>query len=507
MEWLKKLGDRILSAVTRPGPVRVVLLVLAVVIVSIGLALVNVELGLDQFVAAPSRFLRRFWLPMLFLLVCINVWLIRDLWRLWMAGRDSAEFADIDRAWHEGQLAMRRAAVELGELPVFLVLGEPVGGVQALFHASGMPLAVSDIPRRPDAPIHVFATYEAIFVTCPGLSALGHLARSRTAAGTTAEPDPTAAVTAAAPVPGDATASGATAPAPATATPTPSPAATPVTRPAARERSLEILLSQTAEVESISRRLKHLCKLLLRDRRPFCPINGILLLLPYAATGSESEARQAGTACHLDLSAIREGILVDCPVFALLCDLETAPHFDRLLQEFSESERTQLMGRTFPLVPDLQVAERIRMVEAGADWIGHASFMPLFYRLLRFGTTEDQLPDTIRDNARLFRFFAEMHGRMMRLGRLLGRLLSLDQRGQIMLGGVFVAGTGREPAREQGFVGGVLRLLIDGQNFVSWTPEAIRQEATYRRLATAGNIAAAGLAILGVAVLIAFLRA
>jgi hypothetical protein len=99
-----------------------------------------------------------------------------------------------------------------------------------------------------------------------------------------------------------------------------------------------------------------------------------------------------------------------------------------------------------------------------------------------------------------------MHGRSRRLGRLLGRLISLDQRGQIMLGGCFVACTGRDPKSEQGFVGGVLQLLIDGQNFVAWTPEAIRREATYRRLTTLGNLGAAVLAVLGAAVLFAFLK-
>ncbi len=76
-----------------------------------------------------------------------------------------------------------------------------------------------------------------------------------------------------------------------------------------------------------------------------------------------------------------------------------------------------------------------------------------------------------------------------------------------MLGGCFVACTGRDPKREQGFVGGVLQLLIDSQNFVSWTPEAIRQEANYVRLTTLGNFAILGLAILGLAVIVGLWRA
>jgi hypothetical protein len=523
MEFLKKLGGAIASAVVRPGPIRNAIAILAVLVISIGLAIVNARLGLDHFVAVGSPTIRSLWLPLLFLLVCLIAWLNWRLWRLWTAEHDSTVFSEIDRAWREARAAMRRAAVELGDLPVFLVLGQPVGGNQSLFHASGMPLAVSDVPRRPDAPIHVFATYEAIFVTCPGLSALGHLATSRVGIGdaddgmapaSSMQPRSEREASGGVPAP--------TAGAPATGIePTAdSPIATRTaggvervagsigtpTRPAPRTRSLDILLSQTSEMEALTRKLKHFCKLLLGDRRPYCPINGILLLLPFAATNSESEARQTGTACHLDLTVIRGSTLVNCPVFALMCDVETVPHSDRLLEEFSEEQRLQLMGRPFPLVPDLQVSERVRMVESGSDWIGHAAFMPMLYRLMRFSTRNDGLLENVKDNAKLFRFFAEMHGRSRRLGRLLGRLVSLDTRGQVMLGGCFVACTGRDPKREQAFVGGVLQLLIDNQNFVSWTPDALRQEANYHRLSTLGNIAIASLLIVGLALIVGLWR-
>ncbi len=179
MGFLKKLVGAVVAAVVRRGPVRNALAIVALLAIVIGLAFLNTWLGLDHFVAVSSPTLRSLWLPLLFLLLCLNASLIWGLWRLWTSDHDSAAFTEIDRSWREARAAMRRAAVELGDLPVFLVLGNPVGGNQSLFHASGMPLAVSDVPRRPDAPIHVFATYEAIFVTCPGLSALGHLATSR----------------------------------------------------------------------------------------------------------------------------------------------------------------------------------------------------------------------------------------------------------------------------------------------------------------------------------------
>ena len=45
-----------------------------------------------------------------------------------------------------------------------------------------------------------------------------------------------------------------------------------------------MLLKNAEEVELFTGRLRHLCSLISQARAPYCPINGILLLLPWSAT-------------------------------------------------------------------------------------------------------------------------------------------------------------------------------------------------------------------------------
>ena len=65
-----------------------------------------------------------------------------------------------------------------------------------------------------------------------------------------------------------------------------------------------------------------------------------------------------------------------------------------------------------------------------------------------------------------------------------------------MLGGCYLAGTGRDPGREQGFIAGVFRQLIENQNYVAWTPEALDEEADYRRWTYYGYLGLAVIVVL-----------
>src|SRR5205085_10340970 len=65
------------------------------------------------------------------------------------------------------------AGIDLTAAPLFLVLGRPAGGEAALFQAAQLQLAVKMAPPRGDAPLHVFANRDGIYVTCAGASLLG----------------------------------------------------------------------------------------------------------------------------------------------------------------------------------------------------------------------------------------------------------------------------------------------------------------------------------------------
>ena len=156
-------------------PIRIAILILAISLILVSAAILNYWTGLYQFVAFSSPVLRVLWLPLVLLLVFVILGVVWALWRLVALERRVSNFPEIDWAWEEATLGLRKAAVDLDRTPLILVLGEPANGINALFQASRMSFVVSDLPRRPNAPVRVYATREAIFVACPEASVLARL--------------------------------------------------------------------------------------------------------------------------------------------------------------------------------------------------------------------------------------------------------------------------------------------------------------------------------------------
>src|SRR5262249_44734799 len=124
-----------------------------------------------------------------------------------------------------------------------------------------------------------------------------------------------------------------------------------------RENPNNSLLRRPEMMTEQSARLAHLCRLIVRDRHPYCPANGILLLLPLSGTDNDQDAADTGVVCQKDLTTVRAVLRVQCPVIGLLCDLETMPGFNELTKRFSSRERLNRVGQRAPLVPDfLQIA-------------------------------------------------------------------------------------------------------------------------------------------------------
>jgi hypothetical protein len=503
-----------ISRVLASRPVRVAMVIVALILILAIAAVVNVWSGLEQFVALPSWTMRALWLPLVLLLVVVVIGVIRGLWRLVAEERRVSQFPDIDWAWEEATLGLRKAGVALDRAPLILVLGEPANGIGTLFQASGMSFAVTDLPRRPNAPVRIYATRDAVFVACTETSVLARLA------GDLAVRPPLQTMTTVGAGGSDTGGFSTTMPAEPTASQgrpglteplTPSPTATTTEAatgpdPAAVTAKLPgpSVLSRPEEVESLKEQLRHLCGLIVRDRRPFCPVNGILALLPYSATNDDSLARQAGTACHLDVSTARTALGVSCPIFALLCNMEEAQCSDRLIRAYVSRLPSGLLGRPFPLVPDLDIPERVHMIGAGMEWICQSLVAPLVYRLFQLESSSKERDAKTQDsNAELIHFLAETHTRWQRLGRILGRVVSLDPGGDLMLGGCYVAATGQAES-QQGFVAGVIRTILYHQNFVAWTTESLRQDRASSRRAALCNLASLGVVVLAVTVVYLF---
>ncbi len=88
-----------------------------------------------------------------------------------------------------------------------------------------------------------------------------------------------------------------------------------------------------------------------------------------------------------------------------------------------------------------------------------------------------------------------MRDRQHRLGGILKRGILREAAANSLFGGCYLAATGRDARSEQAFVGGVFPLLLDNQNFVSWTPTALSEDGSYQRWAGFGYAGLAAVAV------------
>jgi hypothetical protein len=270
----------------------------------------------------------------------------------------------------------------------------------------------------------------------------------------------------------------------------------------ARRAPTMSLLKNTAEADRLTARFKHLCRLILRARRPYCPINGILLLVPFAASDRDEDASQTGSVIQQELAALRTHLQVRCPVLTTICDLEKAPGFREFVERFPADQRQRRLGQRLPLVPDIDPEKVPAMFDGGIAWMAQAMFPNWIYKLFRVEQTErDDVTALVEGNARLYQLMCELSTRHKRLSRLLVRALASDTSAPPLCSGCYVAATGKDARKEQAFVAGVFRRLPENQDFVTWTDEALKEDADAQKWATYGyvalGVAAAALAALG----------
>src|SRR5437867_4013127 len=351
------------------GPqVRRVLHVVMVVGILVGLAIVHRLLDLGRLIKAPYALLRDYWLPLLFLLVYILSWLGWWLWKLLEPVEEASDFPDIDEAWDEATKALEQGNIDITEVPLFLVVGKSAAPEEAMFAAAQLNLTVKQSPRRGDAPLHVYANRDGLYVTCAGACLSGRQAETLAAGAggihsglgggdsglsggssedmfRTVQPGglmkEMQAVLARAREQGR----------------------DPSDLTEEEKREIRALVGQeeaqrggrktgprpqilknAPEVEKYSARLRHICRLIVRDRRPFCPANGILFLVPFAGADTDEDANQTGGAIHQDLVNIRDVLRVHIPVFAMICDLEKANGFKEFLERFPADQRQRRVG-------------------------------------------------------------------------------------------------------------------------------------------------------------------
>jgi hypothetical protein len=468
-----------------------------VFLILIALFVLNAFLtGLQNLV--DSTWAKPIWLPLVFLLVYLLLWTGWWIWKLLRAEPEASHFPDIDEAWAAAVRGLAQAGIRPGDLPMFLVLGRPQGPEEHLFAAAQLPLVVKQTPSDPGAPLHVYATRDAIYVTCAGASLLGKHAANVALEGIDEH---------AGAVPeGDGEGSEAD------RTIRPSGKEKKVIkklaqiigrhmnvverRAARRDLGLPMpdLLKNPAEMELYKARLAHLGRLLVRDRQPYCAINGLLVLVPVGGTDTEADAQQTAEMCARDLATVRRVLLLQCPILVLSCDLEALPGFRDFIERVSAKERLGRLGQRFPLAsPDLAGEALQEQMDKSIHYLCNNYLRDWVYRLFQVDDAGGN--DPIAINTGLYLFLDEMRARKKNLSRVLTQGIARDAPVPLLYAGCYLAATGADRGHEQAFVAGVFKRLLENQSFVAWTDTALADDRKSHSQANLGYTLLGGLTL------------
>jgi hypothetical protein len=424
--------------------------------------------------------------------------------KVWLEG-EATPFADIDHAWRAGMEELERNGLDVSQIPIFLVLGSS-GEAQekALFQAARISLNVTAVPPGP-AALHWYANPDAIYLVASNVGGLSRLAaileraavneRSGAVAprpargggelrGTIVVDNPDLSSSGAIEQPStdsyvppsDPGIQGTMVISQGTIN-LPSQAAMGVATAGAR-RSVVLPDDEAAEQD---RRLEYLCSLLHRARRPICPINGILTMLPFGLLerGAQEGLLVQRTAKR-DLATVVRVAKVRCPVTALVSGMECEAGFRELVRRVGRDRAAaQRFGKGFaitnPPLPERLEALCAHACGAFEDWV---------YTLFR---EKDALSKP--GNTRLYSLLCNVRRNIQtRLGNILvdayGADLDRDPETEyFFFSGCYFAATGETDDR-QAFLRGVFDKLPQEQGELQWTEAAYLEDRKYRRLAT-----------------------
>jgi hypothetical protein len=417
--------------------------------------------------------------------------------KYWLEGEVSP-YQEIDLAWRAGLGELERHGIDITLTPLYLVLGTlGVEQEKAIFDACRMSLNLSGVPQGP-AALHWYANRDVIYLVASETSALSYLvanASDAAAAGAAAglEPDsPGGSIRTTMVVGGESAPPDVRGTAGAPATPaepwnenrgsadiygTMVVSAVPETSNPPKRGG-----GRVRKLDFDSKRLEYVCHLLGRSRRPICPLNGILALLPFSLIHeSDDAAVSVNQALQQDLHSILKVGNLRCPATAVVIGLEEESGFRELLRRVGRDKAmNSRFGKGFDL-PNFPLPERIGALVRQAC----GAFETWVYALFK---ERDALKR--QGNRQLYALLCKIRQDVYpRLDKILvdgfasdpERKDSNDQ--PLFFRGCYFAATGATEDR-QAFIKSVFEDLP--RNFagdLQWTREALERDAWHRRLA------------------------
>ena len=449
--------------------------------------------GFSNVINASAPWVGRFWLPLLALCLYAMLWLGWWLFRLLSLDIEpvGSDFPDIDRAWEQALESMAKADIALDNAPLFMILGWPSDSEDDFFRAAGIKGPVRQVPSSPDAPLHVTANRDGIWLTCPGASLLGQYHDDKPGSGPHEDVMSTMSDQSADPFKTLGLGAG-------------SATLRLEDFQGVSKEQLQAITRSTGrrrvdDPEAHLARLRHLCRLIIRDRRGFCPINGILLMVPIAID-SRSDFAELSDAFRKDLTTVFDIFRMRCPVLGLVCGLEQVEGFSELVERLPAEQVRKRMGQRFPLITDLTGGEVSEKIEESIQVVTASLFPSMIHTMFQVESQSiDELDEILRSNIQLYRLLQGIVERGERMARFIRDSIPTLRGEPLMFGGCYFAGTGRDSATQQAFASGVpMRMIKEDQDSVTWTSEVLKQDNTAAQLSARIRLALIFIISLGV---------
>ncbi len=452
------------------------------------LAFIQYWYEIGRYIFAPHLLLRMLWLPLVGVMVYINIWLLWLVWRLYDPKPGPSLWEDIDFSWEQVTAAINRVGMDPTKVPLFLVLGRPGSGFGSLFEAARIPLEVNGIPESQLAPFQVYAGKQAIFVVSSDTCLLGALSARVTSHLTTLEGNPNIS---------GMFKSGLFKSSGGESAPVSPEGANIVTSPLTEttgDGAQEVLRPITRDPEMMGRmqsRLDHLCRLIRGMRHPWCPLNGVLLVIHELATIDEQLATQAAILAQTDLNTVVESSGVDCPAVVLFSDAERILGFPEFLALVPKDKRDQRLGKSIPLALGATAEKRAEIMNQTIYWQSAELIPKLIFRTFKIQGIEDNADPNrsggidVRTNRQLLRLIGSIWSRRYTMGRLCARILGEKPPRPLRVTGCYLAATGLTRSN-QGFLTDLFAQIFEGQNLVNWTREARQAEKSLMFVVVAG---------------------
>src|SRR5262249_19534347 len=147
----------------------------------------------------------------------------------------------------------------------------------------------------------------------------------------------------------------------------------------------------------------------------------------------------------------------------------------------------QRLGKSFPLVPEVEPEKVGNVIESNIRWITDLLLPFQVFKMFRLEAPGGTASEAVDSNAQLFHFLTDLRERSVRLAKLIAKAVVFRLDAPPLFGGCYIAGM--DTGGERAFCPGFWKRLDETQGSVAWTDEAFAADARFRSRTQMGYVA------------------